>query len=314
MWMNRVKSLGSVVAVGLVMALVGACGSSADDEDARQPDPDPAPSEEAVADPVDVPPAEVALRRAIRRLVQDDTGSFTTDLELPAGEGMKVAGVYSLDSETSRQTVDIESPQGPLAFEVVSGAEGAWLRFVKAGSIEDARCWMHADGALLDQAQGFQAPVGFTRGVPAAVLAPFHARGVSWTEPGTVLRSTTDLSVLASAVGTLAEGLGIDPTSTDQVELDVLLEGGRIAGWEATMGDLFDAAEQSGLVVPEDIGRDDPLVRDLVIVASISEPGRPVSVEPPHPRKVVDLVDERSAEDGSFDAEYGACEARWATP
>lgn len=295
--------------VGVVLlGVVAACGQSETSEEPRTA-PTTQPGLSTVAE-TEQDPAK-AMKAALRTLMKDSTGSYSSKVDYGAGgQAVIEEGVYDLRSQRSRYLMSIVNlPEGDdLAFEYIKDRKQVWFRYEKTGFVEGSTCWMHMPADRLKDLHGIAPASRGTYGLPAAVNVALQGKGQTWDQPGEVLRGTTDLYTLASAVGKMTTEFGLDFESTDRVEVDFVLEDGRLVGWKASLPTLVEAAKHAGGKVPDELLGVE-LEGDFPITADFTDLGEPVSIERPDRRKVLDF-DPNGTTEEEYEAEFQACEAR----
>lgn len=242
---TRTSTLTATLAVLALTSPLAGCSSS---------EGDPAPAAEAWTE------AQEDLRSA-------GTGSFTFRLEAAGEPLIQSDGDFRLE------------PAAGVWSTVTVDEEGARTeRFAvdpsRAVTQEDAAepdCWVAAAAPEPDAV------------VPGPVRLLLDADDPAWDQGavGSVVRVSADLSGVLDALGPLVDE--VETEAGSRLQLDVMLEGGRVSAWATDLRTVLQAVERNGGTVPEKL---DPFLgedSDFPVLASISGLGDDVDVDVPEP-------------------------------
>lgn len=220
-------------------------------------DPEATSSEESEApeshDSSDSDEARSAVRSALARWVQADTGVFTQTTTFPGGS-MTTSGAYRMSTRTSRTSLSVDSPDGRhFDFRLIGIRDTNYMNGPWPGAL--GRCWLRMTLGSIGEATGLETVAG-GGGLPANVGALSYARGTrtSRVDDDQVI-GTVDLVSAASMFGSGTLKLFDDTTLSAPIGAEFTIVDGDIVTWEITGQSLVAALDREGLLsgVSDDI-------------------------------------------------------------
>ncbi len=237
----------------------------------------------------DQPSPRAEMRRAVLQLVEDNTGTFASEVTVNNELVSSVTGTYQLYPAAFTTEAAFFEKGVAITSSSIAVGDQAWVRFNAGHPESDAGCWVHLN-------QGFNSFAGYAAAgagdlYPLAVGVAVTGRGVRPAGIGNIA-GTSDLYTTLAALGpTVPESFGVPLRSQARADITFDIDSGRVTRWSADVVDVANSALDAGFDM-------DPKNQDLAVLVGqggtidvrLEDPTLAMDIRRPPAGKVVEFV------------------------